>query len=72
MRPLTLFLAFVAAVTTTLGVAWLQQPQTSGELVGHAAKIRYFFDLILADGHVPAWLPGYLTGSPTATLLSFA
>ncbi len=71
-RPSTAFATFVAICTTILAIAWLQQPQTSGELVGHAAKLRYFFDLILTDARLPAWLPGYLTGSPSATLLSFA
>ncbi len=71
-RPFPCFAAFLAICTTVLAIGWLQQPQTSGELVGHAAKIRYFFDLALTDGRIPAWLPGYLTGSPAATLLSFA
>ncbi len=70
--PSTAFTTFLAVCTTVLAIAWLQQPQTSGELVGHAAKLRYFSDLVLAEGRLPAWLPGYLTGSPSATLLSFA
>ncbi len=70
--PLRLFLAFLAVATTVLGIGWLQQSQTSGELVGHAAKFAYFLEIVLADGGFPAWLPDYLTGHPAATQLSFA
>ncbi|MGC1480291.1 MAG: hypothetical protein WA771_07290, partial [Chthoniobacterales bacterium] len=72
MRPLPLFAIFLTVATGILGVGWLNQPQTSGELVGHAAKLSYFFGLVLEHQRIPAWLPDYLTGHPAATLLSFA
>jgi len=65
-----LFLLFLAAYLAMLGWGWLQQTSTAGELAGHAAKIEAILRLLRTGDF--AWFPDYLTGSPSATLLSFA
>lgn len=69
-RPLPAFLIFLAAYLAVIGRAWFAQDGTGGELLGHAAKIEAILRL-LARGDF-AWFPDYLTGSPSATILSFA
>jgi dolichol-phosphate mannosyltransferase len=69
-RPLTAFLAFLAAYLAAIGWGWFHQNGTGGELLGHAAKIEAILRLLRSGDF--AWFPDYLTGSPTATLLSFA
>lgn len=69
-RPLLLFALFVAAYLSILGYGWFQQGATAGELPGHAAKIEAAIQLIRSGNF--GWFPDYLTGAPTATLLSFA
>jgi dolichol-phosphate mannosyltransferase len=69
-RPLPAFLLFVAAYLAVLGWGWFPQTPGAGELAGHAAKINAILRL-LGTGDF-AWFPDYLTGSPSATLLSFA
>ncbi len=70
-RPLPVFMLFVTAFTAVLGWGWLGQAPTGGELAGDEARIRYFMELIASEGRIPTWLPGYLTGTSTTTLLSF-
>jgi dolichol-phosphate mannosyltransferase len=69
-RPLTAFVAFLAIYLTAIGWGWFHQNGTGGELLGHAAKIEAILRLLRGGDF--AWFPDYLTGSPTATLLSFA
>lgn len=68
-RPLPLFLLFLAGYLAVIAWGWFQQGTTAGELPGHAAKIEAILRL-LRQGDF-AWFPDYLTGSPSATLLSF-
>ena len=70
MRPLPAFALFLAAYLAVIATGWLGQTPTSGELAGHAAKIAAILDLLRGGDF--AWFPDYLTGSPAATLLSFA
>ena len=69
-RSLLAFLTFLAAYFAVLSLGWFGQAGTAGELPGHAAKIEAILHL-LRNGDF-AWFPGYLGGSPTATLLSYA
>ncbi|MDD5200448.1 MAG: polyprenol monophosphomannose synthase [Terrimicrobiaceae bacterium] len=69
-RSLPAFLLFLAAYLAVIGWGWFQQTATGGELSGHAAKIEAILRLLRSGDF--AWFPGYLSGSPTATLLSFA
>ncbi len=68
-RPLPLFLLFLAAYLAVIGNGWFRQGMTAGELSGHAAKIEAILALLRSGDF--AWFPAYLTGSPSATLLSF-
>lgn len=69
-RPALAFALFLAAYVAVIAMRWLPEPLTGGELAGHAAKIAALLDLLRSGDF--AWFPGYLTGSPTATTLSFA
>jgi dolichol-phosphate mannosyltransferase len=69
-RSLPAFLAFLAAYLLAIGWGWFHQTGSGGELLGHAAKIEAILRLLRGGDF--AWFPDYLTGSPTATLLSFA
>lgn len=69
-RPLIAFLIFLAAYLAVIGRLWFAQEGTGGELLGHAAKIEAILRLLQSGDF--AWFPDYLTGSPSATLLSFA
>jgi dolichol-phosphate mannosyltransferase len=69
-RPLPVFLCVLAACLAVLAGSWLPQTGSSGELLGHAAKIEAILRLLRTGDF--AWFPDYLTGSPSATLLSFA
>lgn len=69
-RPLTIFILFVAAYLAVIGNGWFRQTGTGHELLGHAAKIEAILHLLRSGDF--AWFPDFLTGSPSATLLSFA
>ncbi|HVE15206.1 MAG TPA: hypothetical protein VNB29_00655, partial [Chthoniobacterales bacterium] len=69
-RPLPIFLLFVALYLAVIGWGWLPQTGSSAELLGHAAKIESIVHLLRSGDF--AWFPDYLTGTPSATLLSFA
>jgi dolichol-phosphate mannosyltransferase len=69
-RSLLAFLTFLAVYLAVLALGWFGQTGTAGELPGHAAKIEAILHL-LRNGDF-SWFPGYLTGSPSATLLSYA
>ncbi|MGH8047738.1 MAG: glycosyltransferase [Chthoniobacterales bacterium] len=69
-RPLTCFIAFIAAYLAVIGFGWFRQAGTDNELLGHAAKIGAIVDLLRSGDF--AWFPQYLGGAPTASLLSFA
>ncbi len=69
-RPLPAYLLFLAAYLAVIGWGWFAQTGTGGELLGHAAKIEAILHLLRSGDF--AWFPDYLTGSPSATLLSFA
>jgi dolichol-phosphate mannosyltransferase len=69
-RPFLAFLIFVTAYVAVIGWGWFQQTGSGGELLGHAAKIEAIVRLLRSGDF--AWFPDYLSGSPAATLLSFA
>ncbi len=69
-RPLIAFLLFLVTSLAVIGHGWFEQTGTGGELLGHAAKIEAILRLLRSGDF--AWFPDYLTGSPSATLLSFA
>ena len=61
---------FVAAYLAAIGWGWFHQSGSSGELPGHAAKIEAILRLLRTGDF--AWFPDYLSGAPSASLLSFA
>jgi dolichol-phosphate mannosyltransferase len=69
-RPLTAFALFVAAYLAVIGWGWFRQTPTPGELPGHAAKIEAIVAMLQSGDY--AWFPDYLSGAPSASLLSFA